>query len=91
MVYNFGWICMPKFDLLVIFAEFFSQTFLIDLCDRCYCHIILTTIGCYWQMLLPVGCCWLMLLAIVADVKATVFFVCGHPQLIVVADVMATL
>ena len=31
----FGWICMPKCDLLVIFAEFFSQTFCIDLCDRC--------------------------------------------------------
>ena len=42
-------------------------------------------------MLLPVGCLWLMLLAIVADVKATVFFVCGNPQLIDVADVMATL
>ena len=52
-------------------------------------HFI-TTIGWYWQMLLPVGCCWLMLLAIVADVETTVFIICGDPQLVVVADVMAT-
>ena len=31
-----------------------------------------------------------MLLAIVADVKATMFIICGDPQLVVVADVMAT-
>ena len=31
-------------------------------------------------MLLPYGCVWLMFLAIVADVKATVFVICGKPK-----------
>ena len=45
-------------------------------------------------MLLPYGCVWLMILAIVADVKATVFFYLWKPQFdecLVVADVITTL
>ena len=48
----------------------------------------------HWMLLADVIASWLLLADVVSHCgrcKATVFFVCGNPQLIVVADVMATL
>ena len=92
MVYNFGWIFLPKFDIFVICCWIWP-TFFDIFCDRCYCHFFC------WQPFDAVGrcCCQLVVmadvLAIVADVKATLF-VCINPQLLnvfVVADVITTL
>ena len=74
MVYNFGCLFCQILPYLSLVIDL-CQTFVV-FCDRCYCHLYLTTI--FWQMLLPKVVGWLMLLAIVADVKAT-FFICVKP------------
>ena len=48
----------------------------------------------HWMLLADVTVSWLLLADAVSHCgrcKTTVFFVCGNPQLIVVADVIATL